>query len=156
MANLLKLQIIGNLTRDPETRAIQTGDHVCSFDVAVNIGFGNKQHPVYVKVTTWRRTAEACQRFLHKGSLVFVDGEGDIEAWTKRDGTADKKLVVNARDVQFLDGRQGAQERPASEPTPPPRRAFQDDPETMAETARKAVTETVAHGDDGAKEDIPF
>ncbi len=59
--------IIGNLTKDPESRTTASGVSVCSFTVAVNRGFGDKKDVDYIPVVAWRGLAENCGKFLAKG-----------------------------------------------------------------------------------------
>ena len=77
MANLNKVFLIGNLTRDPELRYIPSGTAVASFGLATNRTYKTssgekKQETCFVRVVVWGRTAEICGEYLSKGSPVFV------------------------------------------------------------------------------------
>ena len=97
-----KLFIIGNLCRDPELRATQSGVAVCTFTIAVN---GRKTEDAqFFRITTWRQTAENCQRFLAKGRKVAVTGAVSLNTYTAKDGTTKASLEVNADEVEFLGG----------------------------------------------------
>ncbi len=98
-----KIFIIGNLVRDPELRATPSGVAVCTFTIAVN---GRKPDDTqFFRITTWRQTAENCQRFLTKGRKVAVTGAVSLNTYTAKDGTTKASLEVNADEVEFLTPR---------------------------------------------------
>lgn len=114
-----KLTIIGNLTRDPELRQVNTQDgpvNVCDFSVAVNRrGRGsNGQNEVdYFRVTTWRGLGENCSKYLAKGRKVAVVGEVSCRTYTGSDGVTRASMEVRAEDVEFLTPRQDGQGAPS-------------------------------------------
>ncbi len=111
-----RLTIIGNLTRDPETRTMNDGNTVCSFTVAVNRRTG-KDHPEadYFRVSVWRQLGETCAKYLAKGRKVAVVGSVRASAYTDQSGNAKGSLEVTATDVEFLSpkGQETMQEAPA-------------------------------------------
>ncbi len=111
-----RLTIIGNLTRDPETRTMNDGNTVCSFTVAVNRRTG-KDHPEadYFRVSAWRQLGETCAKYLAKGRKVAVVGSVRASAYTDQSGNAKGSLEVTATDVEFLSpkGQETMQEAPA-------------------------------------------
>jgi len=109
MASLNQVLIIGNLTRDPETRQTTGGHTVGELRLAVNSRYKDKEEVCYVGVTVWGKTAEACGKYLSKGASVFVEGRLQYQEWEK-DGQKRNKLIVVAGNVQFLDGRGGKQD----------------------------------------------
>ena len=97
-----KIFIIGNLCKDPELRTTPSGVAVCTFTIAVN---GRKPEDTqFFRITTWRQTAENCQRFLAKGRKVAVTGAVSLNTYTAKDGTTKASLEVNANEVEFLGG----------------------------------------------------
>jgi single-strand DNA-binding protein len=109
-----KIIIIGNLVRDPELRTTPSGVAVCTFTIAVN---GRKPEDTqFFRITTWRQTAENCQRFLTKGRKVAVTGAVSLNTYTAKDGTTKASLEVNADEVEFLTPRT-ADAPPAPEQT---------------------------------------
>ncbi len=72
---MLNLSLAGNLGRDAEHKTTQGGQELCSFAVAVNVGFGENKTTVWVDVTRWGKGAEGLARILRKGSKVAVCGE---------------------------------------------------------------------------------
>ena len=97
-----RIFIIGNLCKDPELLTTPSGVAVCTFTIAVN---GRKPEDTqFFRITTWRQTAENCQRFLAKGRKVAVVGAVSLNTYTAKDGTTKASLEVNADEVEFLGG----------------------------------------------------
>lgn len=94
-----KLFIIGNLTKDPDSRSTKDGTPVCSFTVAVN---RRKEGADFFRVTAWRGLAEICGKYLAKGRKVCVVGSVSVSTYTGQDGQTRASLEVTADDVEFL------------------------------------------------------
>ena len=114
MANLNKVMLIGNLTRDPELRYTPKGTAVADLGIAVNRrvsdGNGNwSDETTFVDVTVWGNTAENSQKYLTKGRGVFIEGRLQLDTWEdKQSGQKRSKLKVVGENVQFLpEGRSG-------------------------------------------------
>lgn len=99
-----KCTIIGNLTRDPETRITQSGVSVTSFTVAVNgrAKQGEQAQTDYFRVTAWRQLGENCQKYLAKGRKVCVIGPVAVRTYQSNDGGTRASLEITAEDVEFL------------------------------------------------------
>ncbi len=102
---LNKAMVYGNLTRDPEVRALPSGGQVCSFSVATNRVFkkadGSKQEQVeYHNVVVFGRQAETCGQYLKKGSPAFVEGRLQTRNWEGEKGKQYRTEIVAER-VQF-------------------------------------------------------
>lgn len=112
-----KLFLIGNLTKDPETRTTPNGKTVCNFDIAVNDRQGNA---TYFHVSAWEKQGENCQRYLSKGKKVSVIGPVSARAYTDRNGKANANIEVTANEVEFLSPRDSyeQQERQAIQNEP--------------------------------------
>ena len=110
--------LIGNLGKEPEMRYTNTGQPVTTLSVATNRRYnGSNGQPV--KETTWFRVsvfakaAENCNQYLHKGSLVLVEGRlvcdpetGGPRLFSRKDGTPSTAFEVNANTVRFLSSRE--------------------------------------------------
>ena len=113
MANLNKVLLMGNLTRDPEVRYTPKGTAVTELGIAVNRIYtgenGEKREEVtFVDVTVWGRTAENVGEYLKKGRPVFIEGRLQLDSWEdKQSGQKRNKLKVVADNVQFLGARGG-------------------------------------------------
>lgn len=101
-----KALIFGNLTRDPELRALPSGGQVASFGVATNRVFrdknGAKQEATeFHNVVVFGRQAETCAQYLRKGSSVFVEGRMQTRSWDAPDGQKKYRTEIVAERVQF-------------------------------------------------------
>ena len=114
MANLNKVLLMGNLTKDPELRYTPKGTAVGDLSMAVNRrvsdGNGNwSDETTFVDITVWGNTAENAQKYLSKGRGVFVEGRLQLDTWKdKQSGQKRSKLKIVAETLQFLpDGKVG-------------------------------------------------
>lgn len=113
MANLNKVFLIGNLTRDPELRYTAGGSAVTTLGVAINRFYNTKEgerreEVTFVDVSVWNRQAENCCQYLKKGRPVHIEGHLKMDSWDdKTTGEKKSKLVIQAENVQFLDSRGG-------------------------------------------------
>lgn len=101
-----RMTLIGNLTRDPQLRQVQTKNGqapVCSFGVAVNRrNNGGQDEADYFNVTVWNRMGEACAKYLAKGSKVYVSGPISVRTYQASDGSTRASMEIMANDVEFL------------------------------------------------------
>ncbi len=106
MANLNKVFLIGNLTRDPELRATQGGVNVCKFGLAVNRRYTTQQGPqeetTFVDLTAFGRQAEVIQQYCTKGKPIFVEGRLQFSSWETKEGQKRNKIEVIVENFQFL------------------------------------------------------
>ena len=152
-----RVNISGNLTRDPELRATSTGTQVLTFGVAVNDRRRNPQTgewedvPNFVDCVVFGNRADPLSRFLSKGSKVAIEGKLRWRQWEK-DGQKRSKLEVIVDEVEFLSprrdaGQQGGEVRaPAAPAAQVPSRA----PQQSRPPAQNPPTADVYD------EDIPF
>ena len=109
-ANINRVVLVGNLTRDPELRHTPSGTPVCSLRVAVNTRRKDESgqwvdKPNYFDVTAWGQQGENCAQYLSKGRPVAVDGRLEWREWDAQDGTKRQAVEIIADSVQFLGGR---------------------------------------------------
>src|SRR5476649_1575354 len=112
MANLNKVLLMGNLTRDPEVKYTPKGTAVCDLGIAINDSYKAqdgtiKETVTFVDVEVWGRTAENCKQYLSKGRGVFVEGQLRLDQWETPQGEKKSKMRVRADRVQFLGGGPG-------------------------------------------------
>lgn len=96
-----KIILIGNLTKDPETRSTASGVTVCSFTIAVNRRYGDKETDFF-RINAWRALGDNCSRYLSKGRKVAVTGELQARQYTDKAGNVRLSLDVDAEEVEFL------------------------------------------------------
>jgi len=99
MFSLNRAQIVGNLTRDPELRSTPNGQSVCSFGVATNRRWkdkdGNSQDSTeFHDIVVWGKLAEICSQILHKGNKVYVEGRLQTRQWEAQDGTKRQRTEI--------------------------------------------------------------
>src|SRR4051812_10668813 len=116
--SLNRVQLIGNLTRDPELRYTPNGNAVCTFSIATNRGWttdsGEKREEVdFHRVVAWNKLAELCSQFLVKGRKVYVEGRLSTRNWTGQDGAQKSTTEVVIDDMILLDNKQGGAAAPA-------------------------------------------
>jgi single-strand DNA-binding protein len=109
-ANINRVILIGNLTRDPELRHTPSGTAVCSLRLAVNSRRKDQtgqwvEKPNYFDVTVWGQQGENCAQYLAKGRPVGVDGRLEWREWDAPDGQKRQAVEIIADSVQFLGGR---------------------------------------------------
>ena len=101
-----KALIYGNLTRDPETKALPSGAAVTTFSVATNRVYkdknGAKQESTdFHNIVTFGRQAEVVAQYLRKGSGVYIEGRIQTRSWDDKDGTKKYRTEIVADTVQF-------------------------------------------------------
>jgi single-strand DNA-binding protein len=109
MANLNRVLLIGNLTRDPELRYTPKGIPIADIGVAVNRKWtdesgAKKEEVTFVDVTLWGRPAEIAQQYLRKGNPVFIEGRLQLDTW-EHNGQKHSRLRVIAQNLQLLGKR---------------------------------------------------
>lgn len=110
---LNKAMIIGNLTRDPEIKALPSGTKVCSFGVATNRIWkdknGVKQESAdFHNIVVFGRQAETSAQYLKRGSSVLVEGRMQTRTWDGQDGQKKYRTEIVADRVQFGPRSMGA------------------------------------------------
>jgi single-strand DNA-binding protein len=159
--SLNRVQLIGNLTRDPELRYTPSGTAVCSFSIATNRSWTNdagekKDEVEFHRIVSWNKLAELCSQFLVKGRKVFVEGRLQTRSWAAQDGTQKQTTEIVISDMILLDSkRSGEQEVVAAEEevSQEPKKAVK--PAKKEEKAKEETPEAPKE-DEIAPDDIPF
>ncbi len=149
MANLNKIFLIGNLTRDPQLSYLPSQTPVVEFGLATNRKWTDKatgeqkEEVCFVDCRCYGRQAETINKFLRKGRPVFIEGRLQLDTWTSPEGQRRSKHRVFVQSFQFL----GSPDRSAS---PPPEQAAANSQSNDAEQSQQPSN--APPGDD----DIPF
>jgi single-strand DNA-binding protein len=115
MANLNKVMLMGNLTRDPEVRYTPKGTAVAELGLAINRVYSSengekREETTFVDVTLWGRTAEIAGEYLKKGRPVFIEGRLQLDSWDdKQTGQKRSKLKVVGEAMQLMGSRGGGE-----------------------------------------------
>jgi len=110
MSSLNKAMIIGRLGADPEVRYTQNNTAVANMNVATSERYRDKngeqqENTEWHRVVAWGRTAEICQEYLKKGSLVYFEGPIQTREWEDKDGQKRYTTEIKALSMQMLDSR---------------------------------------------------
>lgn len=114
MANLNKVMLIGNLTRDPEVKYLPKGGPVAEFGLAMNRSYtldnGEKrEETTFVDIVTYNKLAEIVEKYLKKGRSVYVEGRLKLDTWDdKQTGQKRSRLRIIGEVMQMLGGRDGS------------------------------------------------
>ncbi|HUW21705.1 MAG TPA: single-stranded DNA-binding protein [Candidatus Bathyarchaeia archaeon] len=113
--SLNRVQLIGNLTRDPELRYTPQGTAVCTFSLATNRGWvteggEKKEETEFHRVVAWNKLAEICAQFLSKGRKVFAEGRLQTRQWTTQDGSPRQTTEIVISEMIILDPRRKERE----------------------------------------------
>jgi single-strand DNA-binding protein len=123
-----KAILVGRLGRDPEVRYTTSGTPVANFSLATdefwNDQSGERQRRTeWHRIVVWSRLAEICQKYLRKGSLIYIEGRIQTQEWDDRDGNRRRTTEIVAREMKMLGPRSDEMgptgERPGSRPTEP-------------------------------------
>ncbi len=153
-----RVELMGNLTKDPELRYTPSGAAVCTFSIATNRVFvtdgERKEEADFHRCVSWNKLAELCNQLLKKGTRVFVSGRLQTRSWQDQSGETKYMTEVVIEDMIVVS--QGASSGSSeSLPTPP---AVSQDVEAASvpvETKEDTSTEAEAPEEEPKKEKIP-
>jgi single-strand DNA-binding protein len=117
MPALNRVQLIGRLGKDPESRFTPTGKKVVNFSLAVSnrrksAEGETREFTEWVNIEAWERLGEICQQYLHKGSLIFLEGRLKTDKYDDKSGETKYFTKVVAQAMQMLDRK--PEEEPVS------------------------------------------
>ena len=142
-----RVELIGNLTRDPELRYTPNGAAVCTFGIATNRTYvteGERKEEVdFHRLVAWNKLAELCNQLLKKGNKVFISGRLQTRSWEAQDGTQRQTTEIVIEDMILLTPKSNGEPVTVAEKEPEP------EPEPKEPTSEKAPQEEV-------KDDLPF
>jgi single-strand DNA-binding protein len=161
--SLNRVQLIGNLTRDPELRYTPSGAAVCSFGLATNRSWTTdtgekKEDTEFHNIVAWNKLAEICSQYLTKGRKAYVEGRIATRSYTGKDGQQHQRTEILIEDMIILDSKgagvaAGQAGRTATKPAPKPKPEEQKTAAPAASEPEQLGTEDVA---DVNPDEIPF
>lgn len=149
-----RVVLVGRLTRDPELRRTQSGTAVASFTVAVDNRTkdqNGERTTSFIPCTVWNQAAENVAKFMHKGSLVGVEGRLNQRSYDSKDGRRVSVVEVICDSVQFLERKGEGNTSSSYNDDLGASQAYQPDPEPVEEPASKNVSSIPV-----ADDDLPF
>lgn len=132
--------IVGNATRDPETRHTTNGTQVTKFGIATNEKFGATEHVLFINVEAWGKLAEIVEKYVKKGNEVLVQGALRMNKYTTKDGQERTEFFISASTIKL--GR--SKDRADGESSSPPRES------------RREPSAAPASPDPATEDDLPF
>ncbi|NBB79714.1 MAG: single-stranded DNA-binding protein [Verrucomicrobia bacterium] len=164
MASFNKVILLGNLTRDPETRVTANDLTICKMGLAVSRSYSTRdgerrEETTFVDVDAFGRQAEVITKYLGKGSPIMIEGRLRLDQWETNDGQKRQKLCVVLENFQFVGGRSdnagsGSDSGGGYEQSSPPKRDAQSSPGASS-TPASPKSDFSAEGDT-LNEDVPF
>lgn len=160
--SLNRVQLIGNLTRDPELRYTPSGTAVCSFGLATNRTWttetGEKHDETeFHRIVAWNKLAELCSQFLVKGRKVYVEGRLSTKTWTGQDSQQRTTTEIIIDDMILLDSKgQGSVSAGQPSGSQSTRGARPHSDETEEQKASPESETTSSTPEEITPDDIPF
>lgn len=124
MNSLNLVQLIGNVTRDPEVKVLTSGEKLCTCSVATNREWKDKttgekkKEADFHNLVIWGGLAEVFEKYVHKGDPLYISGELRTRSYDDKDGKKQYRTEINVKNMSMLGSRgasQGAEE-PAVDP----------------------------------------
>lgn len=106
MASLNKVMLIGNVGRDPEVRDFEGGVRKANFTLATTEQFRDREATEWHNIVAWRQLADLADKYIRKGSQIYVEGRITSRSWDGNDGQKHYITEIEARTIQLL-GRRG-------------------------------------------------
>jgi single-strand DNA-binding protein len=158
MANLNKVMLIGNLTRDPELRVTPKGTAICTFSLAVNRKFrdesgADREEVTYVDIEAWGKAGENISKYCTKGRPLFVEGRLRLDQWEDKT-TKEKRsrMKVVCENFQFLGGGRSEGAAPGGEGG----ETRYSSPAPRAAAPARPPAPPAAAAQESLDEDVPF
>lgn len=112
MAGVNKIILLGNLGQDPEVKHMDGGMCVARFSIATSESYTNKsgervESTEWHRIEAWDKLAEIAEKWLKKGSTVYVEGKIKTETWTDKEGKQREGKTVRINTLQMIGGKQG-------------------------------------------------
>jgi single-strand DNA-binding protein len=160
--SLNKVQLIGNLTRDPELRYTPNGTAVCSFGLATNRSWTTdsgekKDESEFHRIVAWNKLAELCSQFLAKGRKVYLEGRLQTRQWEGQDGAQKQATEIVISDMILLDSKRPDAQQGDEDHEEVKEEAKEEAGEAKEESKEEAAESTENKEEEGvAPDDIPF
>lgn len=162
--SLNRVELIGNLTRDPELRYTPSGAAVCTLGIATNRSWNTdggekKEETEFHRIVAWNKLAEICSQFLVKGRKVYVQGRLATRNWTGQDGQPRTTVEIVIDDMILLDSgnrtQAGASATPSEKTEDHDAQPVKKAAKSKQETKEEAAPEQTS-SDEVNPDDIPF
>lgn len=159
MAGVNKVILIGNLGRDPEVRHLESGASVASFSIATTESYKDrntgerKDVTEWHNIVLWRGLADIAEKYLRKGSTVYIEGKLRTRSWEK-DGVTRYTTEVVGDNMTMLGGNPGGQG--GSRPPMPTEESYGGGMSASSTPNTAASTNTSSPIESDVSDDLPF
>lgn len=152
-----RVELIGNLTRDPELRYTPNGAAVCTFGVATNrtyVSEGERKEEVdFHRLVAWNKLAELCNQLLKKGHRVFISGRLQTRSWEAADGQTRTTTEIVVEDMILLTPKANGD---MEAPPPAPKEEVEITPKEEVEKKEEPKKAKENPKTEDVEEDLPF
>ena len=112
-----KVTLIGRLGKDPELKYLDNGTAVTSFSIATSEKYKDKdgerqEKTEWHNIVFWQRLAEIAKEYLHKGSLVYIEGKIQTRQWEDKEGQTRYTTEIVGREMKMLDPKSANESKP--------------------------------------------
>lgn len=149
-----RVELIGNLTRDPELRYTPNGAAVCTFGLATNRTYVSegerKEEADFHRIVAWNKLAELCNQLLKKGNKVFISGRLQTRSWEGQDGVPRQTTEIVVEDMIVLTPRTNGEVAAVSE------EAVEEKPKKEKKAVETPKTSDEVPPQEEVKDDLPF
>lgn len=150
-----RVELIGNLTRDPELRYTPNGAAVCTFGLATNrtyVSEGERKEEVdFHRIVSWNKLAELCNQLLKKGHKVFISGRLQTRSWEGQDGQQRQTTEIVVEDMILLTPKSNGETQVSADLKKDELPPVSDEPKEKKASKNEDVAEEIK-----ADEDLPF
>lgn len=153
--NFNKAVVIGNITKDPELKTTPSGATVCTFSIATNRTWFDKntstkkEEVEFHNIVAWGKTAELIKQYMIKGSQILIEGRLQTRTWEGKDGKKNYRTEIVCENMQFGSS-------PGNRTTPAPRKQDSQEDFNASMEPQDVPPATAGSSDDINVEDIPF
>lgn len=165
--SLNRVQLIGNMTKDPELRYTPSGTAVCTFSIATNRSWTTdsgekKEDAEFHRIVAWAKLAELCSQYLTKGRKVYVEGRLSTRSWQGQDGNQRSTTEIIISDMMILDNKRPEGAAPVGEVKKIKEEEIEEEPAKKEPAAAKAkagkekVEKVEEVSEEVLPDDIPF
>lgn len=162
--SLIHTHAIGRIGKDAVVRAIDNGDKVISFNIAIDQGTKDNPRTLWVTCSYWRRAGESTEvaNFLKTGTQVYVEGTPGARPWQAQDGTLNASLELTTYKIKLLgspnkDGQQqGQSQAQTTQAQPAQNQTAYTPPRPVAQAAPQPTYVQPSAGAHNPDDDLPF
>ena len=118
MSGINKVILIGRTGKDPEIKSTNSGKKVASFSLATSEKYKDQEQTTWHNLVLWEKLAEISEKYIKKGSLIYVEGKISNRSWDDKDGVKRYTTEIIVNSLQLLDKKEGSNNNESQNNTP--------------------------------------